>query len=105
MNSKTVNGEKLRMKVRARIFIMGRVQGVFFRSEIRRRAKKRNLKGWVRNLMDGRVEAVFEGEEEAVKELVSFCKQGPPAARVTRLEVDWETYTGKFKDFKVRYGY
>ena len=93
------------MKVRAHVFVNGMVQGVFFRSETQYEAKKRGVKGWVRNLPDGRVEAVFEGEEEKVKELINFCKHGPPGARVTSVEVRWENYTGEFKDFEIRYGY
>jgi acylphosphatase len=93
------------MKVRAHVFVSGWVQGVFFRSETRHEAKKRGVKGWVRNLPDGRVEAVFEGEEGAVKELIEFCKSGPPGARVTSVDVIWENYTGKFKGFEIRYGY
>ena len=93
------------MNVRAHVYISGRVQGVFFRSETKRKAKKRRVKGWVRNLRDGRVEAVFEGEEEAVNELLEFCKQGPLAASIIRLDVNWETYTGKFKDFQIKYSF
>ncbi|MEM2394095.1 MAG: acylphosphatase [Candidatus Bathyarchaeia archaeon] len=91
------------MKVRAHVLVSGRVQGVFFRAETRREAKKRGVKGWVRNTLDGKVEAVFEGEEDAVKELIEFCKLGPPGARVTKIDVKWETYTGEFRDFEIRY--
>ncbi len=91
------------MKVRAHVFVSGRVQGVFFRYETKHKARMRDVKGWVRNLPDGRVEAVFEGEEEAVKELIDFCKRGPPGARVTRVDVAWESYIGEFKDFEIRY--
>lgn len=91
------------MKVRAHVFVSGRVQAVFFRAETRREARRRGVKGWVRNLRDGRVEALFEGEKEAVKELIEFCRQGPPAAKVTNLDVNWEDYTGEFEDFRVRY--
>jgi acylphosphatase len=93
------------MKVRAHVFVSGMVQGVFFRSETQYEAKKRGVTGWVRNLPDGRVEAVFEGEEEKVKELINFCKHGPPGARVTGVDVLWENYKGEFKDFEIRYGY
>ena len=92
------------MKVRAHLFVNGRVQGVFFRSETRDEAKKRGVNGWVRNLPDGRVEAVFEGEEEPVRELVDFCKRGPMGARVTTTHVVWESYRGEFHDFVVKYG-
>lgn len=93
------------MKVRVHVFVSGRVQAVFFRSETRREARKRGVEGWVRNLRDGRVEAVFEGDEDVVKELIEFCRQGPPSARVTHLDVKWENYTGEFKDFRVRYSF
>ncbi len=91
------------MRVRAHVFVSGRVQGVFFRHETRHEARLRGIKGWVRNLKDGRVEVVFEGEEEAVKELIDFCKRGPPGAKVTKVEVLWETYTGEFRDFEIKY--
>lgn len=92
-----------KVKIRAHVFVSGRVQGVFFRSETRREAKKHGVTGWVRNLPDGRVEAVFEGDEEAVKKLIEFCKHGPPYAKVTRVEVLWENYTSEFSDFEIRY--
>jgi len=91
------------MKARAHIFVSGRVQGVFFRSETSYEAKKHGLSGWVRNLPDDRVEAIFEGEEENVKKLLEFCKRGPPGAKVTGTDVTWESYSGKFTDFEIRY--
>lgn len=93
------------MKVRAHVYVSGRVQGVFFRSETQYEANKLGVKGWVRNTADGRVEAVFEGEKEAVEELINFCQRGPPGARVTKVNVHWEDYRGEFKDFKIRNGY
>ncbi len=89
------------MKIRALIYIVGRVQGVFFRSEVRRKARVYNVNGWVRNLSDGRVEAVFEGEEEDVKRLVEFCRVGPSGARVTKTRVSMQEYKGEFTDFQV----
>ncbi len=89
------------VKVRAHVYVSGRVQGVFFRYETRREAVKRNVKGWVRNLPDGRVEAVFEGEKEDVEKLIDFCHKGPPLAKVEKVEVFWEEYKGEFKDFKL----
>jgi len=92
-------------KVRAHIFVSGRVQGVFFRVETRREANRRNVSGWVRNLQDRRVEAVFEGEKDDVERLIEFCRIGPPGARVKHVEVRWEHYTGELKGFRIRYGY
>jgi acylphosphatase len=92
------------MKTRAHVFVSGRVQGVFFRSETKHKADRYDVKGWVRNLPDGRVEAVFEGEEEAVKALIEFCKRGPRGAMVTNVDLRWENLTGEFDAFKVRYG-
>ncbi len=89
------------VKVRAHVYVSGRVQGVFFRYETRKEAVKRNVKGWVRNLPDGRVEAVFEGEKEDVEKLIDFCHKGPPLAKVEKVEVFWEEYKGEFKDFKL----
>ena len=93
------------MKVRLHLFIEGWVQGVFFRSEMRCEALKNDVKGWVRNLPDGRVEAVSEGEESNVNNLVGFCRKGPTGARVTRVDVVREDYVGEFERFDVRNGW
>ena len=90
------------MNVRAHIFVSGRVQGVFFRVETRYEAMKRNVAGWVRNTSGGRVEAIFEGEREDVEKLIDFCGRGPSGARVTKIDVQWQEYSGEFKDFKIR---
>jgi acylphosphatase len=90
------------MNVRAHLLISGRVQGVFFRSETGFYARRLNIRGWVRNLPDGRVEAVFEGEESNVKQLIDFCKKGPPGARVTGVNVSWEAYASEFSGFEPR---
>lgn len=92
------------MKVRAHVVISGGVQGVFFRQTTAYEAEKRGVTGWVRNLADGRVEAIFEGEEPNVKELVEYCRMGPRGARVTSVNVAWEPYTGEFETFEVRTG-
>ncbi len=91
------------MKRRAHVFISGRVQGVFFRATTKRKARKRGVKGWVKNLADGRVEAIFEGEEDKVKEMIQFCHEGPRSARVEKVEVDWEDNTGIFDNFSIKY--
>lgn len=90
---------------RAHVFVSGRVQGVFFRTETQDEATRQGVTGWVRNLPDGRVEAVFEGEKDRLDRLVEFCKHGPPGARITNVEVIAESYTGEFRNFRIRYDY
>jgi acylphosphatase len=92
------------VKTRAHVFVTGRVQGVFFRSATKHNAERHDIKGWVRNLPDDRLEAVFEGEKEAVQTLIDFCKHGPSGAKVTNIDLKWETYTGEFDRFKIKYG-
>jgi acylphosphatase len=89
-------------QTRAHIFVSGRVQGVFFRQKTRQRAQNFGVKGWVRNLPDGRVEAVFEGEEDAVAMLVDWCRHGPSYAKVENIDVDFEPFVGEFGDFQTR---
>ena len=88
-------------KTRAHIYVTGKVQGVFFRQNTKRQAQSRSVTGWVCNLSDGRVEAVFEGEEVAVKEIVEYCRHGPSFAKVENLEVATEAFKGEFSDFKI----
>ena len=88
--------------VRAHLFITGRVQGVFFRSCTREEAQKHKLTGWVKNLYDGRVEAVFEGEEEAVQSMISWCHRGPSHAVVTDVSVEIGEARGKYTVFDIR---
>jgi acylphosphatase len=73
--------------IRRRVVVHGRVQGVFFRDSVRRLAEREGVGGWARNVPDGTVEAVFEGEPAAVERLVDFCRLGPPHASVERVEV------------------
>lgn len=91
------------MKVRAHVYVSGNVQGVFFRSETAELARRLGINGWVRNLSDGRVEALFEGEKERVEEVVEFCRRGPPRASVQNVEIEWEDWRGEYPDFKVLY--
>lgn len=90
------------MKVRADLKIRGRVQGVFYRQSTQQAAIRMGLTGWVRNLPDGSVEAVVEGPADAVRELLEWCRQGPPAAEVTAVDADWTDATGEFLRFEVR---
>lgn len=90
-------------KKAVRVIISGRVQGVFFRMETRRASEKIGVSGWVRNRPDGTVEAVFEGETGKVDQAIDWCKKGPPMAVVTDISLDKIEYTGKYKDFSIRY--
>jgi len=90
-------------RLRAHLYIEGLVQGVFYRAFVRELAVRAGLRGWVRNLPDGRVEAVFEGNQDDVENAVAACYKGPPAARVTSIDVAWEPYKGEFRDFEIRY--
>jgi len=87
---------------RAHVFISGRVQGVWFRAHTREKAEELGLSGWVRNLHDGRVEAVFEGEDKEVDEMVKWCHRGPPLSRVEKVDVEYEPPKGE-KGFTIRY--
>ena len=88
---------------RVHVYISGRVQGVFFRAETQRAAVGFNLTGWVRNLANGRVEALLEGEDESVDKMLTWCHIGPPAARVEEVLTKEEPYTGEFSDFSIKY--
>ncbi len=87
--------------LRAHLFISGRVQGVNFRWYTQDKAQELGLTGWVRNLWDGRVEAIFEGEEKAVRDAVAWCHIGPSSARVDNVEVTYEEPTGDFNSFRI----
>jgi acylphosphatase len=91
------------MMKRVHVYISGRVQGVFFRAETQRAATGFNLTGWVRNVPDGRVEAVFEGEDTNVDKMLAWCQIGPPAACVQEVIVNEEPYISEFKNFSVKY--
>ena len=88
--------------VKAHVIISGLVQGVYFRSYIKERAQSMDLNGWVRNLLNGTVEAVFEGETENVRRMVGWCHKGPPAARVDHVETKWSTPTREYSNFELR---
>ena len=90
-------------KTRAHAIISGRVQGVFFRMETQRAADRCGVCGWVRNLKDGTVEAVFEGDQDRVDAILDWCRQGPPHANVADVNVSWNDYTGEFKGFDISF--
>ena|SRR5215510_13112202 len=86
---------------RASIIISGRVQGVYFRASARHVALAHRLSGWVRNRVNGDVEAVVEGTEDAVQTFIAWCHDGPPGAQVTAVQVTMEPNTGEFHGFRV----
>ncbi|WP_276257790.1 acylphosphatase [Haloglomus litoreum] len=88
-------------RVRAHVFVGGRVQGVTYRATTRREATERGVDGWVRNLDDGRVEAVFEGPADAVEGMLAYCHEGPTRARVDDVSVEYEPPAG-IEGFEIR---
>ncbi len=90
------------MKVRAQAIFQGRVQGVYFRDTARKHAAAAGVAGWVRNLPDGRVETVLEGERSAVEEVLHRCRTEQPHARVTAMDVKWEEFRGDLLGFTIR---
>ena len=91
------------MKAKAHLYISGRVQGVYYRGFTLEVAESLGLKGWVRNLPDRRVEAVFEGDRDLIEKAILTCKQGPTASRVTDIDIEWEDRLEDFKEFDIRY--
>ena len=87
---------------RAHVFVSGNVQGVYYRANTRDTAREKGVDGWVKNLADGRVEAVFEGPEEAVESMVAWCHEGSPAAEVEDVEVEYGEPEGE-DGFEIRY--
>ena len=89
------------MKKRVELKIIGRVQGVFFRSEVRRVAHNLGLTGRVNNENDGSVKIVAEGEEPALQKLIDWCKKGTKRSQVERVDAEWQEATGEFADFEI----
>jgi acylphosphatase len=90
-------------QVSAHAIISGRVQGVFFRVETQRAAERFGVFGWVRNKRDGSVEAVFEGQQQAVDAVLQWCQEGPNRAVVKNVEVKWLDFTGEFERFDITF--
>lgn len=88
--------------IRKHCFFSGKVQGVFFRANTKDKAREEGVKGWVKNLPDGRVEAVFEGEEEKVEDVIEFCRNNQPHARVGDVKIEEQEPTGEFQSFQIR---
>ncbi len=88
---------------RMHVVVKGRVQGVFFRARMQREATALGITGWVKNLSDGTVEAVWEGSDVSLAVMLDWSRQGPPPAIVTDVQVSEEAYTGDYNDFHIRY--
>lgn len=88
---------------RLHVWVEGRVHGVFFRDSTRRAAQELGLTGWVKNLADGRVEAVFEGDADSCEKALVFVRKGPQAARVDNVEFQWEDDEEGFGGFQIRF--
>jgi len=87
---------------RVHVYIQGRVQGVFYRHWTKKLAQRFGIVGWVRNLEDGRVEAIFEGEKGKIEKMIAACKKGPPLAFVSHIDVIKEEATGEFSGFAIK---
>jgi len=90
------------MNERIALRITGKVQGVFYRASAAIAAQERGLRGWVRNVADGSVEAQAEGPRAELESFIAWCKKGPPAARVDEVEVEWSPATNAERDFRIR---
>ena len=91
------------MKSRAHLYISGKVQGVYYRAFTQEVAISLGLAGWVRNLHDGRVEAVFEGEKSLIQKAVEKCRQGPPYSNVSDIDISWDEKPEGIIDFNIKY--
>ena len=91
------------MKINVHVLISGRVQGVWYRASTKQTAEQLGIFGWVRNTKEGNVEAVFEGEENLVNEMINWCKIGPPLAKVENVEVIDGSVSNSFEGFKIKY--
>ena len=90
-------------RIRVHVFVIGKVQGVFFRQSLKVAARKHKTTGWVRNLHDGRVEAVIEGDRPDVTDVIKWCHNGSANSRVESVQTNMESYTGEFEKFDVLY--
>jgi acylphosphatase len=94
--------DDIEKKTRAHVFIRGKVQGVYFRQNTKQVATKHKVNGWVRNLLDGRVEAIFEGDNIDVNKVIEWCHVGPPNSIVDDVEVRFEKYNDEFASFTIK---
>ena len=87
---------------RIHAYVSGMVQGVFFRYETKKKARELNIVGFAKNISDGRVEVVAEGEEDNLIQLVNFLHKGPGYAKVENVDIEWSNATNQFEDFSIR---
>jgi len=97
-----MENKKDKQLVRVHILISGFVQGVCFRAEAKYNAQKFNIKGWIKNRPDGKVEILLEGKKENVDKIIDWCRIGPSGAVVSDVSIEWQKYLGEFEDFSVR---
>jgi acylphosphatase len=90
-------------KARAHVVITGMVQGVFFRSTLRSQAKLLGVNGWTKNMVDGNVEAMLEGDKDSVEKMIAFCWKGPTGALVRDVRVEWKKPRLDLQGFEIRY--
>jgi acylphosphatase len=90
------------MKSNKHVVISGKVQGVWFRANTKQKAEQLGIKGWVRNTSDGKVEAIFEGDEENISEMINWCRQGPPLAKVEDVKIEEKTPNDDYDTFIIR---
>ncbi len=91
------------MKSKVQVIISGRVQGVWFRANTKNKAEQLGITGWVRNTDDGKVEALFEGEDDLIKEMLEWCKHGPTTAKVTDVKVKKNPDQDEYNSFLIKY--
>lgn len=91
------------MRTTKRVLISGRVQGVFFRASTRQKAEQIGINGWVKNTSDGKVEAVFEGDEQKVNKMINWCRQGPDLANVEDVKVEDKDSSEGYSGFSIKY--
>ena len=87
---------------RIQLIVNGRVQGVYFRASTVQQARRLGLTGWVMNRRDGAVEIVAEGRSDRLEELIAWCRQGPPGARVDEVDLQRQDFRGEFSEFRIR---
>jgi len=90
------------MKNTVHVYISGKVQGVWYRASTKQKAEQLGIKGWVRNLPDGRVEAFFQGDNRAIEEIIKWCNIGPKLSKVTDVVIDEVESSDFFSEFKIK---